>query len=195
MPRLNILYGDRQRNSWGDEFLAMKWLLDILKGTWLGHPLHPILAHIPMAMWPSALIFDLLSQRQIGGNAIVRLSFYAIVFGLATALLAVPAGLVDWSGIKKEKPAWKIGLYHMLLNLVVAILFAFNLYLRWPTFRKATEVDSIPLLLSAIGTLILSVSAYLGGRMVYEYGISVARMSKKKWRKLAAAGGANLPTE
>jgi uncharacterized membrane protein len=173
----------------------MKWLLDILKGTWLGHPLHPILVHIPMAMWPSALIFDLLSQQQIGGNAMVRLSFYAIVFGLATALLAVPTGLVDWSGIKKEQPAWKIGLYHMLLNLVVAILFAVNLCLRWPTFREATEVDSIPLLLSAIGTLILIVSAYLGGRMVYEYGISVARMSKKKWRKLAAAGGANLPLE
>ena len=173
----------------------MKWLLDILKGTWLGHPLHPILVHIPMAMWPSAFIFDLLSQRQIGGNAMVRLSVYAIAFGLAAALLAAPTGLVDWSGIKREKPAWKIGLYHMLLNLIVAILFAVNLYLRWPTFREATQVDQMLLLLSAVGTLILIVSAYLGGRMVYEYGISVARMSKKKWRKLAAAGGANLPAE
>jgi uncharacterized membrane protein len=176
----------------------MKWLLDILKGKWLGHPLHPILAHIPMAMWPGALIFDLLSQRQReigGGNAMVRLSFYAIAFGLAAALLAAPTGLVDWSGIKKEKPAWKIGLYHMALNLVVVALFAVNLYLRWPTFREATEVERIPLLLSAVGTLILIGSACLGGRMVYEYGISVARMSKKKWRKLAAAGGANLPPE
>ena len=173
----------------------MNWLLDILKGKWLGHPLHPILAHIPMAMWPGALIFDVLSQRQIGGNAMVRLSFYAIAFGLVTALVAVPAGLVDWGGIKKEKPAWKIGLYHMSLNLVVALLFAVNLYLRWPTFREATEVDRIQLLLSAAGTLILIGSAYLGGRMVYEYGISVARMSKKKWRKLAAAGGAHLPPE
>src|SRR5437868_627890 len=60
---------------------------------------------------------------------------------------------------------------------------------------EASEVDRIPLLLSAVGTLILICSAYLGGRMVYEYGISVARMSKKKWRKLAAAGGANLPPE
>src|SRR5436190_23449011 len=80
----------------------MKSLLDFLKGKWLGHPLHPILAHVPMAMWPGALIFDLLSQYQIGGNAMVRLSFYAIVFGLAAALLAAPTGLVDWSGIKKE---------------------------------------------------------------------------------------------
>jgi hypothetical protein len=31
--------------------------------------------------------------------------------------------------------------------------------------------------------------------MVYDYGISVARLSKKKWRKIAHAGGANLPPE
>src|SRR5256885_1981674 len=171
----------------------MKWVLDFLKGKWLGHPLHPILAHVPMAMWPGALIFDVLSRWN--GNAMVRLSFYAIIFGLAASFLAVPAGLVDWSGIKKEKPAWKIGLYHMALNLFVTLLFAVNLGLRWQTFREASEVGRVPLLLSAVGTLILIGSAYLGGRMVYEYGISVARMSKKKWRKLAAAGGANLPPE
>jgi uncharacterized membrane protein len=173
----------------------MKWLLDFLKGKWLGHPLHPILVHIPMAMWPSALVFDVLSERHVAGNIMVRLSFYSIAFGLAAALLAAPTGLVDWSGIKKEKPARKIGLYHLSPNLGAVVLFAVNLYLRWPTFRDATEVDPIPLLLSAIGTLILIGSAYLGGRMVYEYGISVARMSKKRWRKMAEAGGANLPAE
>jgi len=92
----------------------------------MGHPLHPIVVHVPMATWPGALIFDLLSQWNIGGNAMVRLSFYAIIFGLAASLLAIPTGLVDWAGIKKEKPAWKIGLYHMGLNLAVALLFAIN---------------------------------------------------------------------
>jgi hypothetical protein len=86
-------------------FRTVKWLLNILKGKWLGHPLHPILVHVPMAMWPGALIFDLLSKWQIGGNAMVRLSFYAIAFGLIASLLAAPAGLVDWTGIKKGKTA------------------------------------------------------------------------------------------
>src|SRR5947207_12547438 len=171
----------------------MNRFLNFLKGKWLGHPLHPILVHVPMAMWPGALIFDLLSKWQIGGNAMVRLSFYAIVFGLLASLLAVPAGVVDWSGIKKEKPAWKIGLYHMILNLVVALLFAINLGLRVHTFRKDVIVAGAPLALSIIGTALLIGSAYLGGLMVYDYGISVARMSKKKWRKIAEAGGANLP--
>ena len=173
----------------------MKWLLNFLKGNWLGHPLHPILVHIPMAMWPGALIFDLLSRWGIGGNAMVQLSFYAIAFGLLASLLAVPTGILDWSGIKKEKPAWKIGLYHMTLNLVVALLFAINFGLRLQTYREATKVEDTPLLLSIIGTVILIVSAYLGGMMTYQYGISVARMSKKKWRKIAEAGGANVPPE
>ena len=173
----------------------MKWSLDLLKGKWLKHPLHPIIVHVPMAMWPSALIFDLLSQWQIGGNAMVRLSFYAIIFGLVASLLAVPTGVLDWSGIKKEKPAWKIGLYHMMLNLIAVLLFAINFGLRMQNFREATTVARIPLGLSFIGTGSLIGSAYLGGRMVYTYGISVARMSKTKWRKIAEAGGANLPPE
>ncbi len=125
----------------------------------------------------------------------VRLSFYAIVFGLAGSLLAVPTGLLDWSGIKKEKPAWKIGLYHMTLNLVVALLFAVNFGLRLQTYRQASKVDGRPFLLSIIGTAVLIISAYLGGMMTYQYGISVARMSKKKWLKIAEAGGANVPPE
>ncbi len=173
----------------------MKWLVNCLKGTWLKHPLHPIIVHVPMAMWPAALIFDVLSQWEIGGNAMVRLSFYAIVFGLAGSLLAVPTGLLDWSGIKKEKPAWKIGLYHMTLNLVVALLFAVNFGLRLQTYRQASKVDGRPFLLSIIGTAVLITSAYLGGMMTYQYGISVARMSKKKWLKIAEAGGANVPPE
>jgi uncharacterized membrane protein len=51
----------------------MKRLINFPKGKWLGHPLHPIIVHASMAMWPSALIFDLLSRWN--GNAMVRLSF------------------------------------------------------------------------------------------------------------------------
>ena len=83
----------------------------------------------------------------------------------------------------------------MGLNLAVALLFAINLGLRVQTFRLDAKVAGAPLLLSAIGTVLLIGSAYLGGMMVYQYGISVARMSKKKWRKIAEAGGANLPLE
>ncbi len=173
----------------------MKALLDFLKGKWLKHPLHPILAHLPMALWPAALLFDLLSRANVGGNAVVRLSFYAIVLGLAAALIAVPTGLADWSSIKKEKPAWKLGLYHMSLNLIVAVLFAVNLGVRWNQFSSATQITTGPVILSAIGSFLLFISGYLGGLMTFDHGISVARASKKEWRRIAQAGGANVPQE
>ena len=49
--------------------------------------------------------------------------------------------------------------------------------------------------LSAFATLLLLISGYLGGRMIYAYGINVARLSKKKWRKIAQEGGAAVPPE
>ena len=57
-----------------------------------------------------------------------------------------------------------------------------------------TTVGSGLVALSALGTLLLVVSAYLGGRMVYDYGISVARHSKGRWQRLAEAGGARVPS-
>ncbi len=170
-------------------------LLGFLKGKWLGHPLHPALVHIPVALWPAALLFDVLSRAGMGGNLLVRLSFYAIAVGLATALLAVPTGLVDWSSIKREKPAWKIGLYHMIINGIVILLSAANLGTRVSHFRAATEVNGVGLWFSVAATVLLLVGGYLGGLMVFDHGISVARFSKDKWRAMAMTGGANVPEQ
>jgi uncharacterized membrane protein len=167
---------------------------DFFKGKWLGHPLHPALVHLPTGLWPAALVFDLLSQAGLG-NVMVQLSFFCIALGLLAALAAVPAGIFDWSEIKKEKTAWKIGVWHMALNLLAALLFAANLGLRIGTFQTGSVVPMPAVVLSAIGVFLVMVSGYLGGQMVYSHGIGVARMSKKKWRMMAEKGGSNVPPE
>jgi uncharacterized membrane protein len=156
-------------------------------------PLHSLIVHVPVATWSGALIFDALSRLHLGGNAMVRLSFFSILFGLIAALLAIPTGVLDWGGVKREKPAWKIGLFHMAINLVVTVLFAMNLGVRLSTWKTAETVSVTSFLLSAIGTIFLFVGAYLGGQMVYNYGVGVARRSKEKWRRRAEEGGARLP--
>jgi uncharacterized membrane protein len=148
---------------------------------------------VPVATWTFALVFDVLSRLHIGANGMVRLSFFAITLGLIAALVAVPTGVLDWGGVKKEKPAWKIGLYHMAVNLTVTILFAINLGVRLSTWKTAEMVSPLAILLSIIGTLLLFVGAYLGGRMIYDYGVGVARGSKEKWRRIAEQGGARVP--
>jgi uncharacterized membrane protein len=174
---------------------AMHWLRGFLKGKWLKHPLHPVVAHFPVGLWSGVLVFDLLSLGGIGGNAVIRVAFYSIALGLAATVLAVPTGVVDWQGVKKENPAWKLGLYHMSLNLVVAAIFAVNIGLRMETYQVAVQVETPALMLSTIGVVLLLVSAYLGGLMVFDRGISVGRLSKDKWRRIAEASGANLPPQ
>ena len=170
-------------------------LADIAKGKWLKHPLHPIVVHIPVALWPASLLFDGLSRLGLGGNVMVQLSFFCIAMGLVAALIAVPTGVLDWGEIKQEKPAWKLGLYHMAINLVVALRFAINLGLRFKDFTEAESVATAQIALSAIGTVLLFGGAYLGGLMVYDHGIGVARMSKHELRRHAERAGANVPKE
>jgi uncharacterized membrane protein len=167
----------------------------ILQGKWLGHPLHPALVHVPVGLFPAALLFDALSRAGIGGNAVVQMSFYCIALGLIGSLLAAPAGLADWLEIKPDKPAYRIGLWHMGLNIVVVVIWVLNLVLRWAGFRRESIVGTAPLVLSAVGTAVLLVSGYLGSRMVFDQGVGIARMTKGKWRKLAMVGGSNVAAE
>jgi uncharacterized membrane protein len=169
-------------------------MVDFLQGKWLKHPLHPALVHIPTALWPSAFLFDLISQFR-ADNVFVQLAFYAILLGLIVAFLAIPTGYADWTDIRPEKPAWKLGLYHMILNVIITILWGVNLALRGGGLQTDVSVPPGAVGLSALATLLLIVSGYLGGRMIYAYGISVARLSKKKWRKIAQQGGATVPPE
>lgn len=165
----------------------------LLQGRWLGHPLHPALVHIPTGLWPAALLFDGLSVAGHGGNALVRASFACIAGGLLAVPLAVPTGLAEWVEIKPGRPARRLGIYHLVLNVIATAVFALNLLLRWHDFGDASSVTAVQLTLTVIGVLILGVSGYLGGRLAYDRGIGVARLSKKKWRRIAEAGHANLP--
>jgi uncharacterized membrane protein len=167
-------------------------MIDFLQGKWLRHPLHPALVHIPTALWPIAWIFDLFSQFR-ADNVFVQLAFYAGLLAWVVALLAIPTGFADWTDIGREKPAWKLGLYHLILNVVVSILWAVNLWLRRESFQTDTSVPPGLVWLSTFATVLLLISGYLGGRMIYAYGISVARLSKKKWRKIAQKGGSAVP--
>lgn len=168
----------------------------LLQGKWLGHPLHPALVHVPAGLWPAALMFDLVSRAADGGNnAAVRLAFWCACVGLAGALVAIPAGLADWWEIKKGKPGHRLGAWHMALNLAATAAMATSAALRLGQGLSAPVVATAPLLLCAAGNALVLVSGYLGGRMVFEHGASVARFSKKRWRAIAEEGHAHLPEE
>jgi uncharacterized membrane protein/nitrite reductase/ring-hydroxylating ferredoxin subunit len=148
-------------------------LRDVLQGKPLRHPLHPLLVHFPVGLFTLTLVLDLLSHA-FAGEGLVRAAFYALAAGLIGALLAAVPGFVDFGGIRDDHPAKRIGTIHMMLNLVMVGVYAASLGLRW-RHLDVPSTPTLPLLVSVGGFVILSISGYLGGRLVYEDGIAVGR--------------------
>src|SRR5438876_6635392 len=84
---------------------------DALSGTWLGHPLHPLLTDIPIGSFTSATILDLLGGRR--GRAAADL---LLAIGIVSSVPTAAAGLSDWSDTYGEET--RIGLVHAAANVV-----------------------------------------------------------------------------
>src|SRR5689334_21952130 len=132
------------------------------------HPIHPMLVAIPIGLFVFSLISDGIAFYRHGDAFWSNVAFYTMLGGVVSALIAALPGFIDWLSIKDRKVK-TIGLWHMLLNLTVVALYAINLWLR----TNNTFDARLPLALSVVSILLLCVSGWLGGSLVYEHGMAV----------------------
>lgn len=137
-----------------------------------GHPLHPLVVTVPIGAWVSSLVLDVGSQYAGDPGDLARASFWLIAIGVITALLAALLGLMDLLAIPRGTRAFRTGLAHMALNLLIVGMYGANLWWRIAEFDEA--VDPGPLILNAAAVALLLVSGWLGGHMAYRYGVRVA---------------------
>jgi nitrite reductase/ring-hydroxylating ferredoxin subunit/uncharacterized membrane protein len=139
---------------------------NFLNGTWLGEPLHVVLTDVPIGAWTVTIIFDALDlirkRREFSLAADTSLAV-----GLLGAAGAACTGITDWSDV--DPPARRLGLIHGLLNVGVTALFATSFFLRKRNSRTGGRVSA------ALGYGLMSLSAHLGGKMVYEQRVGVDR--------------------
>jgi nitrite reductase/ring-hydroxylating ferredoxin subunit/uncharacterized membrane protein len=130
-------------------------LKDLLHGTWLGHPLHPVLVQAPVGAFLSTAILDLLPGTR-------RATTTLVAAGTAASVPAIAAGLVDWSEMTKDRR--RVGLVHAAANIVAVGLYAGSLVarLRGDTARGKA--------LGFAGLSVAGLGAYLGGHLAYAQG-------------------------
>lgn len=151
----------------------------LLEGNLFGHPLHPLLVHFPAALFPTSLLFDLLSLAT-GSITFVKAACYTMAVGEVAAFFAAAAGAIDY--VTKVVPgttAFRLGAFHALLNIGILLLYGFNLGLRLGPALAVSRTPVSPLLLSLAGVALLTASNYLGGRLVYQYGVGVRLAGQK----------------
>src|SRR5215813_15575185 len=128
------------------------------------HPIHPMLVAFPIGLWIASWIFDILGSIR-DSNYLWAASFYCAVFGIVGALLAAVPGAIDWLTIvPPNSSAKRRGAIHGSLNTLALLLF---IYIAYRQGGAANEPDKVTLLLMALGVVMLGVSGWLGGTLVY----------------------------
>ncbi|WP_437658610.1 DUF2231 domain-containing protein [Sorangium sp. So ce1182] len=136
----------------------------VLHGKFLGHPLHPVLVTIPIGAWSCALVLDLAGIG--GGRKVHRGADATAAIGLAGAVAAAAAGLADWSTTLGS--AKRIGFVHGAMNMAIAGLYGASLA------SRAVGLRSLGIALSTTGFGLAGASGWLGGELIYRYGVGVS---------------------
>ncbi|MGH8922532.1 MAG: Rieske 2Fe-2S domain-containing protein [Acidimicrobiales bacterium] len=149
---------------------------NLLSGTFLGHPLHPLLTDLPIGTWVSAATLDL-----VGGKAAGKAARKLTGLGVLAALPTAAAGLSDWS--ETYGPDQRLGIAHGLGNLAATALQASSYLAR----RRGRRGLGALLGLSALG---LTVGAsYLGGHLSFGRGVGVDHTASEErtseWTRVA----------
>jgi uncharacterized membrane protein len=137
-----------------------------------GHPFHPILVTVPIGAWAASLVFDVASHVVASPAFLTAGSTWLIGIGVVGAVVAALVGFLDLLAIPTGTPAFRAGLTHMSLNVLVTAAYAVGFGWRHHA-DSAGPVAAAPLLLSVVSFAILGLSGSLGGRLAYRYGVRV----------------------
>jgi nitrite reductase/ring-hydroxylating ferredoxin subunit/uncharacterized membrane protein len=131
---------------------------DVLSGTPVGHPAHPVLVTVPIGAWTTASVLDLTFRNQ-------RAARVAVGFGVLSAIPTALTGFSDWlytTGAER-----RIGLVHALTNDVALTLYSAS----WIARRRKRNLRGAAL--AGVGALVLTAGGWLGGHLAYALGVGV----------------------
>jgi uncharacterized membrane protein len=139
----------------------------------MGHPIHPMLIPFPIALWVFSLVADVIYL--LGGNTAWKdwIAFYALAGGILGAVAAAVFGIIDWLSIK-DRIVKRTADWHARLNVIALLIFAASFYLRTTGGSGWTGGSmTIPVSLSVVGVILITISGYLGGELVYKHAVAV----------------------
>ena len=137
------------------------------------HPIHPIVVHFPIGLLCVSVAFDALAPRWPTGG-LRETSLYTLLAGVMSAALAVATGGMEEGMAERAGAPEAVLELHESLGTVTLVIFVALLGLRlamqWGWLK---EIRSLTLGLGVIGIVILALTGYWGGDLVYTYGIGV----------------------
>lgn len=132
--------------------LGAPGLGDALRGSWLGHALHPSLTDVPLGLWTAASVLDL-----AGGPAARPAAQRLLGLGLLGVAPTAASGWATWHRL--DRPAQRVGVAHAALNVAAMGLYAGS----WVARRSDRHRFGVALAL--VGAGVAGAASYLGGHL------------------------------
>jgi uncharacterized membrane protein len=134
----------------------------LLRGAWLGHPVHPLLVTLPIGAWTSAAVLDVTGSRSAARQL--------VGVGLLSVPATVLAGLADYPDLTTTQR--RTGLVHASANAVATAFMVASYVCR----RRGRHAAGSAL--SAAGLAAMGVGGALGGHLAYAQGGGVYRFQE-----------------
>ena len=130
-----------------------------------------MLVPFPITCFVLALLTDI-AYTQTANVQWANFSVWLIAVGLFMGGLAALTGLIDYVGDRRVRAA-RAATPHMIINISVFVIEFFNVFVH--SRDGWTAIVPTGITLSIISVILLIVSAWLGGTLVYKHGVGVAR--------------------
>ncbi len=132
------------------------------------HPLHPMLVHFPLACWSIATVVDLAATHYSEGAW--RLAATLLVIGVVMALPTIVTGIIELIQVPDEPKVMRDAYLHMGVMMLAFALYVASLLMRVEAGHFIAP-GKAAIIVSVCGLATLLIGAWLGGSLVYGYGV------------------------
>jgi uncharacterized membrane protein len=137
----------------------------VLRGSWLGHPVHPLLITVPIGSWMASALFDVVFKDVTAARRLLAV-------GLAATPPTLLAGWADYALLDRRQQ--RVGLVHAVSNFVGVSLFLLSYRAYGRQRPRAARVYSL------LGLTAISVGGALGGHLSYAQGAGMFRWQPRR---------------
>jgi uncharacterized membrane protein len=140
-----------------------------------GHPIHPPLTDATIGTYTAATLIGFASIIGISEKAAASGWWLALVVGLIFTVPTALAGLLDWLVITRGTPLWRTATAHMIAMVTATIFFLIAVLVGHSGYQHAA-VETGPYILTLIGFASMTLGGWLGGTIVFGYGMRVLNL-------------------
>jgi uncharacterized membrane protein len=148
-------------------------VLALIKG-WPGKPSHPPLTDASIGAYTVGVAMLVAGALGLQEEEMAHGALLAIGGGLALALPTALTGLLDWLGMEKGTPWRRAATIHLIVMLSATTLFALTFVAHLDGYDDGS-IEALTLILGLVAFATLTAGGYIGGTMVYVYGVRVLK--------------------